>query len=146
MEQTDPEPHSPKLLVHIFIGSRLAILVEKGDSMSFRDKAINWTSMLIGGAVGLAFGYIIYKRTMARAAAIAHEQSLADAEEGEADGADGSGYADTETTLLDPEDAAAIMDDDDLSMWETQAAESDEERFTDEAGPGKKDKSGGKAH
>lgn len=103
--------------------------------MSLRDKAINWTSMLIGGGVGLAFGYIIYKRTMARAAAIAHEQALEQAEEGDVHvgSAVGDGYADTETTLLDPEDAAAVMDEDDLSMWETQGAESSDD---DEGGFG----------
>lgn len=129
--------------------------------MSFRDKAINWTSMFIGGAVGLAFGYIIYKRTMARADAIAHEQSLAGAEEGGAggggrggrDGSDdddaGGHYVDSETTLLDPEDAAAVMDEDDLSMWETRGADSsdDDEPFTDDV-PARKSKGGrgGKAH
>lgn len=133
--------HSPKLLVHIFIGSRLAILIEKGDEMSLGDKAINWTSMLIGGGVGIAFGYIIYKRTMARAAAIAHEQGLAQAEEGDAGSALGEGYADTETTLLDPEDAAAVMDEDDLSMWETQGVESSDE---EEGGFGADERRGGK--
>ena len=106
-------------MVHIFIGSRIAILVEKGSELSGRDKAINILSMVVGGAVGLAVGFVIYRRTMARAAAISMEQG--DAEEGRAVfSADDhtNGYADAENNgLLDPEDAAAVMDDDDISMW-----------------------------
>lgn len=105
---------TPKLLVHIFIGSRLAILIEKGDTMSTRDKIVNWLSMFIGGAIGLTVGFIIYRQTMSRAAAIAREQQQEAAEEGH------SGYADADTALLDPEDAAAVMSEDDLSMWGDQ--------------------------
>ncbi|TQV99436.1 hypothetical protein V2A60_004909 [Cordyceps javanica] len=107
---------SVKLLVHVFIGSRLAVLFEKGAEMSTRDKIINWTGMGVSGLVGLAVGFVIYRRTMERAADIAREQAMegSDAEHGQA------GYVDSETTLLDPEDAAAIMSDDDLSLWEAQ--------------------------
>ncbi|KAJ6782081.1 hypothetical protein PWT90_03159 [Aphanocladium album] len=107
---------SVKLLVHVFIGSRLAVLFEKGSEMSTRDKIINWTGMGVSGLIGLVVGFVIYRRTMERAADIAREQAMdgTDAEHGEA------GYVDSETTLLDPEDAAAIMSDDDLSMWDTQ--------------------------
>ncbi|KGQ10452.1 apparatus membrane protein tvp38 [Beauveria bassiana D1-5] len=94
--------------------------------MSTRDKIINWTAMGLSGFVGLAVGFVIYRRTMERAADIAREQAADgdddDAEQGRA------GYVDSETTLLDPEDAAAIMSDDDLSMWEAQGGNySDEE-------------------
>ncbi|KAH7162743.1 hypothetical protein B0J13DRAFT_615365 [Dactylonectria estremocensis] len=105
---------SPKLLVHVFIGSRLALLAEKGDQMSAGDKAVNYISMAIGGAVGLTVGLIIYRRTMARAAELARvdAQSGAAAEEGDA------GYEDAESSsLIDPEDAAVLMSDDDISLW-----------------------------
>lgn len=98
--------------MHIFIGSRLAILAEKGDTMTLGDKAINYLSMFIGGSVGVGVGLIIYRRTMARAAELAREDAAG--EEGDA------GYEDTEGTLMDPDDAAALMSDDDMSMWETQ--------------------------
>ena len=51
---------------------------------------------------------------------------LAAAEDGDA------GYEDTEATLLDPEDAAAIMSDDDLSLWDTQGADSWGEDYHDD--------------
>lgn len=118
--------NSVKLLVHVFIGSRLAVLFEHGTEMTTRDKIINWTGMGVSGLIGLAVGFVIYRRTMERAADIAREQAMdgSDAEQGQA-----GLYADSESnTLLDPEDAAAIMSDDDLSMWETQGATfSDEE-------------------
>jgi uncharacterized membrane protein YdjX (TVP38/TMEM64 family) len=104
---------TPKLLVHIFIGSRLAVLAENGDEMSFGDRMINYLSMAVSGAVGLTVGWIVYKRTMARAAELARETS---AEEGYSH----RSYIDAEDTLMDPEDAAALMSDDDLSLWETQ--------------------------
>ncbi|KAF5020559.1 hypothetical protein F66182_7423 [Fusarium sp. NRRL 66182] len=108
---------SPKLLVHVFIGSRLALLAEKGDKMSAGSKAINYVSMILGAAVGLIVGLIIYRRTMARAEELARREGLdptaPSAEEGEA------GYADSDhSPLMDPEDAAVLMSDDDISLWE----------------------------
>ncbi|KAF4123552.1 putative membrane protein YdjX, TVP38/TMEM64 family, SNARE-associated domain [Geosmithia morbida] len=116
---------SPKLLVHVFIGSRLAILAESGDDMSFGDRLINYLGMAAGGAVGVAVGWIIYKRTMTRAAELARDNLT---EEGRAGGLSPShtlpaDYADQEEGLIDPEDAAALMSDDDISLWETPAAD-----------------------
>ncbi|EAA29182.3 hypothetical protein GE21DRAFT_1588 [Neurospora crassa] len=67
---------TPKLFVHIFIGSRLALLASSGDKMTTRDRAINYISMLLFGAVGAAVGYLIWKRTMSRADELAHEEGL----------------------------------------------------------------------
>ncbi|UPK90165.1 hypothetical protein LCI18_001100 [Fusarium solani-melongenae] len=114
---------SPKLLVHVFIGSRIALLAEKGDTMTAGDKAINYLSMLIGATVGLVVGLVIYRRTMARAAQLAREDgldpaALATTEEGEA------GYMDSDNSpLMDPEDAAVLMSDDDISLWERDGLE-----------------------
>lgn len=125
---------TPKLLVHVFIGSRLALLAESGDHMSAGDRAINYASMAIGGLVGFIVGLVIYRRTMARAAEIAAEGL----EEGE--GAEGmlpsedldeeSGYADGENSRLvrtgsGDVDAAALMDDDDISLWDADGLDSD---------------------
>ncbi|KAJ4395172.1 Tlg2-vesicle protein [Neurospora sp. IMI 360204] len=67
---------TPKLFVHIFIGSRLALLASSGDKMTTRDRAINYISMLLFGAVGAVVGYLIWKRTMSRAEELAHEDGL----------------------------------------------------------------------
>lgn len=142
---------SPKLLVHVFIGSRLALLAEKGDTMGFGDRVINYVSMLIGGLVGMGVGYFIYRRTMARAAELARE----DAERGRpleagrrvSGGVSGGppreyadddvlGHGGEDARLMDPNDAAALMvDDDDISLWD---ATGDDDRFEDEeAGRGR---------
>ncbi|QYS98529.1 Golgi apparatus membrane protein TVP38 [Trichoderma simmonsii] len=106
---------TPKLLIHIFIGSRLAIIAEQGDAMPLRDKIVNYTGMIIGGAIGAAAGFIIYRRTMARAEELAREEAtIIAAEEGIV------GYEDTDDTLMDPEDAADVMGDDDVSLWDNQ--------------------------
>ncbi|KAM7208027.1 hypothetical protein V8F20_001573 [Naviculisporaceae sp. PSN 640] len=68
---------TPKLAIHVFIGSRLALLVESGDKMSAGDRAINYISMILFGIMGAAVGIIIYRRTMARAAELAREEGLA---------------------------------------------------------------------
>ena len=93
--------------------------------MSFGDKLINWIGMLVGAAIGFGIGYIIYRRTMARAAELAREdEQLGNAaEEGHAGGNSVGGFYDSEPTMMDPEDAAELLDDDDLSMWETQVDE-----------------------
>ncbi|KAH7329313.1 hypothetical protein B0I35DRAFT_41999 [Stachybotrys elegans] len=106
---------TPKLLVHVWIGSRLALLAEEGDEMSAGDKAINYIGIAIGGIIGFVAGLAIYRRTMARAAQLA-EEDAADTAAEEGDG----GYEDNDGTLLDPEDAAAIMSDDDVSLWEQE--------------------------
>lgn len=119
---------TPKLLIHVFIGSRLAIIAEAGDSMTTRDKMVNYASMIIGGAIGAAAGIIIYRRTMARAAELALEEAtvIIAAEEGE------GGYEDTDDTLLDPEDAAHAMGDDDVSLWDTQVDDGWGDAYVDE--------------
>lgn len=108
--------------------------------MSFGDRLVNYLSMFIGAAVGITVGWVIYKRTMARAAELALEENAAAAEE-EGRAGVASPYLDTEDTLVDPEDAAALMSDDDLSLWETQFDEDAERRQSsdyDDDGPAKK--------
>jgi len=93
--------------------------------MSAGDRAVNYASMFIGGTVGVCVGLVIYRRTMARAAELAAEdpEDLEDA-----------------AAALDPDDpgeearlmrasiagadvdAAALMDDDDISLWEAEGA------------------------
>jgi hypothetical protein len=105
--------------------------------MSAGDKAINYLSMIFGGLLGLVIGIVIYNRTMARAKELALEAA---GELGAAGTLDGTAaeYADLEAGLLDPEDAAALMDDDDISLWENDGYR-DEEELDREASDGKAD-------
>jgi len=125
---------SPKLLVHVFIGSRLALLAESGDRMSAGDRAINYMSMFFGGTLGFVVGLLIYQRTMARAVELATEgagdgandELLAD------DSAENDDYIDGDDSrplrangsAMDT-DAAALMDDDDISLWGTDGLGND---------------------
>ncbi|KAI0176303.1 hypothetical protein GGR52DRAFT_540349, partial [Hypoxylon sp. FL1284] len=129
---------SPKLLVHVFIGSRLARLADAGDRMSPGDRAVNYLSMLLGSLLGMATGLLIYRRTMARAKELAREDAAAG--RGDADNAglvsdsdaDELDYADLEEGVLGggggrqhragEADEAALMGGDDISLWETDAA------------------------
>lgn len=115
---------SPKLLVHVFIGDRLKKLAEEGDEMTAGAKAVNYISMILGGLVGLAVGLFVYRRTMARAKELAREEAAENGgvidPEGETD------YEGLEEGVLSRResrqgeaDAAALMDDDDISLWES---------------------------
>lgn len=117
---------SPKLLVHVFIGSRLALLAEKGDEMGFGDRLVNYVSMLVGACVGMGVGYFIYRRTMARAAELAREEGGGVGAQplvGGGGGGEGGYEDDAEdgegARLMNPDDAAALMvDADDISLWD----------------------------
>ncbi|KAK3066703.1 Tlg2-vesicle protein [Teratosphaeriaceae sp. CCFEE 6253] len=68
---------SPKLLLHVFVGSRLGALAENGDKMDSRTKMVSYISILIGMTAGLATGYFIYIRTKARAKQLEAEEAAA---------------------------------------------------------------------
>ncbi|RDA94392.1 hypothetical protein CP533_2244 [Ophiocordyceps camponoti-saundersi (nom. inval.)] len=121
---------SPKLLVHVFIGSRLALLAEEGETMSSTDKAINYLSMLLSALIGLAVGLVVYRRTTARAAQLVREgrrhptTGITSSPGGNNNSA---GYHDSDAPLLDPDDAAAVMLDDDIPHWTDDAVDSGHE-------------------
>ncbi|KAI5297336.1 hypothetical protein KEM56_004889, partial [Ascosphaera pollenicola] len=58
---------TPKLLITVFIGSRLRILLEKGEQMSIWAKMVNVLSILLTISVGVGTAMYIYKSTLARA-------------------------------------------------------------------------------
>ncbi|VUC28394.1 unnamed protein product [Clonostachys rosea] len=129
---------TPKLLIHVFIGSRLAALAESGDKMSFGDKMVNYLGMGAGAIVGIVVGWVVYRRTMARAAEVAREEA---AELGRA----GPAFLDVDgETMIDPEDAAALMSDDDMSLWDTQLDEPDIYHDEQDESKGKTGESGSK--
>lgn len=53
---------TPKLLIAIFIGSRLAVIARSGEKMDTGTKVINWASIIFGVALGGITGWLIYKR------------------------------------------------------------------------------------
>ena len=58
---------TPKLIIHVFIGARLAAIAKSGEKMGRGTKAINWISIAVGMMLGLVTGWYIYRRTTARA-------------------------------------------------------------------------------
>ena len=57
---------SPKLMIHVFIGDRLAAIARSGNTMDRGTKAINYASIIGGLILGAVTGYLIYRRTVAR--------------------------------------------------------------------------------
>jgi len=122
---------SPKLLVHVFIGSRLASIAKDGGKMEAGTKAINYASIILGSILGAAVGYYIYQRTMARAKELEIEELEA--------GTQGLTARDRSYSDIDGEvdlDAAALMNDDDISLWDNDAREDGyRDSFTDDDDP-----------
>ncbi|KAB8302902.1 hypothetical protein EYC80_006226 [Monilinia laxa] len=116
---------TPKLFIHVFIGSRLGSLAGN-EAMDTSTKIINYTSIIIGGALGATVGYIIYQRTMARA----KELEIEEREAANGDAAAGrrvvSEYTDANT------DDAALMNDDDISLWDNEDGQGGYTDFVDE--------------
>ncbi|KAI1437569.1 hypothetical protein GGR50DRAFT_47103 [Xylaria sp. CBS 124048] len=127
---------SPKLLIHVFIGDRLAQLAEN-DDMPLSTRIINYFSIVFGMVVGVSVGWVVYQRTMRRANELAVEEALVndndsvvlgdelDVEEGVLGPAQSRR---TTTTALNGEnDFPALMDDDDISLWDTTAEEGNDD-------------------
>jgi hypothetical protein len=57
---------APKLLIHVWIGHRLAVLAAAEMKMDTRTKAMNYGSIGGGLLLGAATGLLIYKRTIKR--------------------------------------------------------------------------------
>lgn len=126
--------------------------------MAFGDKMVNYIGMGLSAVVGGVVGLVVYRRTMTRAAELAREerQQQGLSIDGDDDGGEGEGgYEDSDdagsghgrgrdqsglmSTLMNPDDAeaAALMDDDDISLWgaddyELNRGPSADRRFTDE--------------
>ncbi|TVY30385.1 Golgi apparatus membrane protein [Lachnellula hyalina] len=106
---------SPKLLIHVFIGSRLAVIAEsEGGKMDAGTKAINYISIIVGGVLGVAVGWIIYQKTIARA----RELEIEELEDGQRAGDVVVGREYSDSAEAGDADAAALMNDDDISLWD----------------------------
>ena len=53
---------TPRLLIAIFIGSRLAVIAKSGEKMDTGTKIINWASIIVGVLLGAFTGWFIYRR------------------------------------------------------------------------------------
>jgi hypothetical protein len=109
---------TPKLLIHVFIGSRLKDLILNGGKMDILTKIVNYASIVGGGLLGMFLGYYIYQRTMTRAKELELEESqgLTDL----SGDSRNSYFGEEDEILPDPEDLAAGMDDDDISLWDNE--------------------------
>ncbi|RKF61721.1 Golgi apparatus membrane protein tvp38 [Erysiphe neolycopersici] len=60
---------SPKLFIHVFIGSRMAAIADFGHNhhLDAKTRAINYFSIIASIIIGTAVGWFIYQRTMAQA-------------------------------------------------------------------------------
>lgn len=65
---------TPKLLIHVFIGSRLAKIAKNKGEMSAGTKALNWASIIGFGMLGAFVGWFIYRKTMQRARKLEAEE------------------------------------------------------------------------
>ncbi len=99
---------SPKLLIHVFIGSRLAAIARSGEKMDAATKAVNYASIVLGGLLGVATGFFIYQRTIARARQLEEEERAALRQAA----ARGDGFAGFSDEPEERDAAAAILRDD----------------------------------
>ena len=53
---------TPRLMIHVFIGGRLAALAKSGGQMDAGTKAINYASIAIGIIIGVVVAGSIYQR------------------------------------------------------------------------------------
>ena len=66
---------SPKLLIHVFIGGRLAAIAgSEGKKMDIGTRVINYASIAGGMLFGVVTGYLIYQRTVSRARQLENEE------------------------------------------------------------------------
>ncbi|KAF2132700.1 hypothetical protein P153DRAFT_309274 [Dothidotthia symphoricarpi CBS 119687] len=65
---------SPKLMLHVFIGSQLEKIAESGGKMDPRTKALSYVSIAIGAVAGVATGWLMYRKTKQRARELEEEE------------------------------------------------------------------------
>ncbi|KAI0997982.1 Golgi apparatus membrane protein [Podosphaera aphanis] len=110
---------TPKLLIHIFIGSRIAAIagMRQDHHLDAKTKAINYASIALGIIIGATVGWIIYRRTMARARELEVTELESQALESQQ-----ISFSATETTYRDREFSVASADSPSgFGSWETRA-------------------------
>lgn len=106
---------SPKLMLHIFIGSQLEKIgggAEGTGKMDTKTKALSYMSIAIGGLAGVATGWFMYRKTKERARQLEDEERRGirrtSVEDLERDYADDPAALEAASTLR--------QDDDDISL------------------------------
>jgi hypothetical protein len=121
---------SPKLLLHVFVGSKLGELAEKGKTMDARTKAVSYISIGIGIIAGALTGWVIYRQTKIRAKEL-EEQERQHIRTGSRDTIR-SEYSDDPGAL---EAAEALREDeDDISLretWDDEYEDDEDEPYRD---------------
>ena len=107
---------TPKLLVHIFIGSRLAELAGDTSKMKTSTKVINWVSIVLGAILGIGTGWWVYRRTQARAKQLEAEERTKIRAQGRTAGGSVRGGADGAHDLEHPDAFIDDLDDDDENV------------------------------
>jgi uncharacterized membrane protein YdjX (TVP38/TMEM64 family) len=115
---------TPKLMLHIWIGHRLAVLAAAEQKMDAKTKALNYGSIIGGIVIGLATGWIIYKRTLHRAQQLEAEER-AEAQESLLRREDEDVYEDLRSEVA--EDLGGILMGDETSDEESEDLVGDEE-------------------
>ncbi|KAF2278134.1 uncharacterized protein EI97DRAFT_431394 [Westerdykella ornata] len=103
---------SPKLMLHVFVGSQLEKIAEGGGKMDAKTKAISYLSIVIGIVAGLATGWIMYRKTKERAAELEAEERAgvrrASVEDLEREYADDPDALEAAETLREEEDDISL--------------------------------------
>ncbi|KAF2234508.1 hypothetical protein EV356DRAFT_446484 [Viridothelium virens] len=103
---------TPKLLIHVFVGSQLGSLAEHGDKMSAGAKAASYSGMAIGGIAGVVTGWWMYRKVGARAQELEAEEAQ-HVRTGSHSSSVGPGFTDA---LDDEEAGVGLRRDDDISL------------------------------
>jgi uncharacterized membrane protein YdjX (TVP38/TMEM64 family) len=138
---------TPKLFIHVFIGSRLAAIARGGGEMTAGTRAVNYVSIAIGALVGAFTGWYIYRKTMARAAELEAEE-IADVRDSvRRTGMPPRQFSDDPETALaaeilaedEEDDEPDFFDDEDAPVKSSYHDESDVESDVFGAGDGEDD-------
>ncbi|KAI4284902.1 MAG: hypothetical protein L6R35_004779 [Caloplaca aegaea] len=114
-----------KLLIPIFIGTRLAAIARDGKQKDATTTVINWISIIGGVILGLVTGWLIYKRTVARAQELEAEERNGVRQPGTRAG----------EFLDDPDDQAAtatLLRDDQIDFRDERDPPAYRDEFTDD--------------
>lgn len=106
---------TPKLLIHVFIGSRLAAIA-KGGEMTAGTKILNWASIIFFGLLGACVGWFIYRKTMQRARELEAEEQDRVRDTSRRTGAPPPEFADDPEAQIAAETLA--QDDDDVAYFD----------------------------